>query len=95
MGREREQFFPWRQGEEEPDDPDRVVDFDTIAEWLVEFSRPETKFRLVLSLLRLLGVRWPDRQFGPLVHSAAADSYLCTAGHQVRIGTFLYLNINI
>ena len=81
VGREKEQFFPWRQGEAEPEDPERVVDFDTVHEWMVEFSRPETKFRLVLSLLRLLGVEWHERSFSSLLHSAASDCYLGVPAH--------------
>jgi len=81
VGREKEQFFPWRQGEAEPEDPERVVDFDTVHEWMVEFSRPETKFRLVLSLLRLLGVEWNERSFSSLLHSAASDCYLGVPAH--------------
>jgi len=81
VGREKEQFFPWRQGEAEPEDPERIVDFDTVHEWMCEFSRPETKFRLVLSLLRLLGVEWKERFFSSLLQSAASDSYLGVPAH--------------
>ena len=84
VGREREQFFPWRQGQEEPEDPDRIVDFDSIQEWMCQFSREETKFRLLLSFLRLLGVRWADRTFSPLTHSGASDHYLGVAGYQAQ-----------
>jgi len=78
VGREREHFFPWRKGEEEPEDPERIVEFDTIQGFLVQFSREESKFRVLISLLKLLGVEERNNEFANLVNSGAGAVYLNT-----------------
>jgi len=78
IGREKEQFFPWRKGEEEPDDPERIVEFDTINGFLAQFSREETKFRVLLSLLRLLGWQELNQEYANLISSGASAFYLNT-----------------
>jgi len=76
LGREQRHWCPWRSTEEEtPEDADRSVDFDTICGFLVEFHREETRFRLLLDLLALLGVRLEDKEFSGLSRSSAMELY--------------------
>eukprot|EP00092_Neocalanus_flemingeri_P030332 GFUD01032927.1.p1 GENE.GFUD01032927.1~~GFUD01032927.1.p1 ORF type:complete len:1231 (+),score=335.13 GFUD01032927.1:198-3890(+) len=78
IGREQEHFFPWRKGEEEAEDPERIVEFDTINGFLAQFSREESKFRVLLSFLKLLGVEDRNEEFCNLVNSGAGALYLNT-----------------
>ena len=66
LGREQRHWCPWRYTEDTPEDVDRLVDFDFICGFLVEFTRDETRFRLLLDLVALLGVRMEDKQFSSL-----------------------------
>lgn len=75
LGREREHFFPWKKGEEDAEDPERVVDFDTISGFLVQLSREEVKFRILVSTLRLVGFEVEDSEFSNLLNSEAAGLY--------------------
>jgi len=93
VGREKEHFFPWRKGEEEPEDPERIVEFDTMNGFLAQFSREETKFRILLSLLKLMGVEDKNAEFSNLSNSGAGALYMNTpainmqdfAGGEVRV----------
>ena len=78
--RERECFFPWRKGEETPEDPERIVDFDTILGFLVLFSSQEAKFRLLLSLLNILGYQETLQPFSNLVNSEASSRLFNATG---------------
>ena len=71
--RDQSYFFPWRKGEESPEDPERIVDFDTVLGFLVLFSSQEAKFRLLLSLLNILGFKETVEPFSNLVNSEASS----------------------
>ena len=71
--RDQTYFFPWRKGEEDPEDPERIVDFDTVLGFLVLFSSQEAKFRLLLSLLNILGFQETAQPFSNLVNSEASS----------------------
>jgi len=75
LGREKRHWAPWTNLEEPPEDVERTVGFDFICGFLVEFSRQETKFRLLLSVLSLLGVKGVDKEFSSLKRSAAMERY--------------------
>lgn len=76
--RDLEYFFPWRKGEEAPEDPERIVDFDTVLGFLVLFCSQEAKFRLILSLLHLLGYEQKTKTFSNIVNSEAVTKYFNT-----------------
>ena len=78
--RDRSYFFPWRKGEESPEDPERIVDFDTVLGFLVLFSSQEAKFRLLLSLLNILGFKETAEPFSNLVNSEASSILFQTTG---------------
>ena len=71
--RDQTYFFPWRKGEEDPEDPERIVDFDTVLGFLVLFSSQEAKFRLLLCLLNILGFQETAQPFSNLVNSESSS----------------------
>ena len=78
--RDQNYFFPWRKGEEAPEDPERIVDFDTVLGFLVLFFSQEAKFRLLLSLLDILGFQDTVQPFSNLVNSEASSVLFNTTG---------------
>lgn len=73
--RDQEYFFPWRKGEEEPEDPERIVDFDTVLGFLVLLNSQEAKFRLFLCLLNILGYQEQTKTFSNLVDAEAVSKF--------------------
>lgn len=80
VGREMEEFFPCRSGEEEPVDLERKVNFETIQGFLVLFTSEESKFRLLLVFLRMLGYEQKSKEFSNLTDSCSASIYFNTVG---------------
>ena len=78
LHRDREFFFPWRKGEEVPEDPERIVDLDTVLGFPVLLTSQEAKFRLLLSLLYILGYEEQTKPFGNLVNSEAVTKLFNT-----------------
>ena len=79
--RDQEFYFPWRNSEPEPEDPDRIVDFDTVHGFLVLFSSQESKLRILLSLLRMLGYEERSKTFSNLVDSEAVAKIFNTRSY--------------
>jgi len=74
--RDRRGWKPWKDADNPPEDKDCHVDSDFIAGYIIEFTRWETKFRLFLLIVRLLGLKQVDRQFANLASSTAMQLYL-------------------
>ncbi len=56
LSRERKHWLPWRTGEEDPEDPDRMVPFEDINPFLFQFNEREQRLYLLLNFADFLGV---------------------------------------
>ena len=79
--RDQEFYFPWRKNEPEPEDPDRIVDFDAVLGFMVLFSSQESKLRILLTLLRMLGYEDKSKIFSNLVDSEAVAKMFNTRAY--------------
>ena len=63
LGRERRFWCPLRSEDDDPEDPDRLVNIEDIAPFLFTFSEPQMLPKLLLCMLDFLGLRFWQSHF--------------------------------